>query len=435
MHHRRLPIFALLLALTLPALACNLPSRARMQPTGTPGSLALATELAAPTATPNVELLPPMATALAQERPLIPDSEIVYSPAALGFDVSAFIDSAGGYLRGYSETVDKETLNGAQIVQRVAEETSTNPRLLLGLLEYTSGWVFGQPAPGSDPAYPIGFENPSYRGLDRELRLAVRYLSQGYYAARAGQLGQIVFPDGVAIDLPARSNPGMAALYSLFARLMPFIDWQNAILGSDGFIEFYSAHFGDPWERAAEPLLPDGLEQPALDLPIPPGQTWAYTGGPHIAWGVGSPLGAIDLAPISGTGCKPAPQQAVAAAPGVVVRSTRGALALDLDGDGNEQTGWVLVYMHLANRAPVGARVEAGEPLGNPSCEGGAATGAHVHLARKYNGEWLGLDRVPFVLSGWVVEAGDKPYKGRLVRGSQVVTANSNGMSGSSVSR
>jgi hypothetical protein len=435
MHIHRRPFLALLLALILPALACNLPSRARMQATGTPGSIELATQTAPPTATPNVQLQPPLGTALAQEKPRFPDSEIVYSPAALGFDVAAFIDSAGGFLRGYSETVDKEALSGAQIVQRVAEETSTNPRLLLGLLEYTSGWVYGQPAPGSDPAYPLGFENPAYRGLDRELRLAVRYLSQGYYAARAGQLGQIVFPDGVMVELPADANPGMAALYSLFARLLPFIDWQNAILGPEGFIDFYAARFGDPWSRAAEPLLPAGLTQPALDLPIPPGQTWAFTGGPHIAWGVGSPAGAIDLAPIAGTGCKPAPQQAVAAAPGVVVRSTRGALALDLDGDGNEQTGWVLVYMHLANRAAVGSRVEAGEPLGNPSCEGGAATGVHVHLARKYNGEWLGLELIPYVLSGWQVEAGDKPYKGRLVRGNQVVTASSSGMSGSSVSR
>jgi hypothetical protein len=58
-----------------------------------------------------------------------------------------------------------------------------------------------------------------------------------------------------------------------------------------------------------------------------------------------------------------------------------------------------------------------------------------VHLARKYNGEWLGLELIPYVLSGWQVEAGDKPYKGRLVRGNQVVTASSSGMSGSSVSR
>jgi murein DD-endopeptidase MepM/ murein hydrolase activator NlpD len=267
------------------------------------------------------------------------------------------------------------------------------------------------------------------------LRLAVRYLSQGYYAARAAQLDRLVFPDGVIIDLPAGANPGTVALYALFARLMPLEDWQAALSGPAGFIAFYAAYFGDPWQRAVEPLLPADLAQPQLELPFEVGETWAFTGGPHIDWGLGSPSGAIDLAPIAGTGCKAAPQQALAAAEGVVVRSAHGVLALDLDGDGNEQTGWVLIYLHLSDRLPVGTQVQAGDALGHPSCEGGEASGAHVHLARKYNGEWLGLDRVPFVLSGWQVEAGEKAYQGRMVRGDQVVTASSSGMSGSSIIR
>lgn len=432
-HHRSL--LALLLALLLPALACNLPSRARMALRDTPASLAIVTPAAAATVTPDVRLLSPLGTELAQQGALFPDSEVVYSPAALDFDVASFVASAGGYLSGYTETVDGETLSGAQIVQRIADETSTNPRLLLGLLEFRSGWVFGQPEEGSELEYPLGFENPAFRGLDKELRLVVRYLSQGYYTARAGQLDQLVFPDGVTIDLPANTNPGTAAIYALFSRLLPFADWHEAIAGQDGFLDFYTATFGDPWQRAVEPLLPADLTQPRLELPFAEGETWAFTGGPHIDWGVGSPLGAIDLAPIAGTGCNPAPQQALAAAAGVVARSEGGALALDLDGDGNEQTGWVLVYMHLANRLPAGTQVAEGDALGNPSCEGGVATGAHVHLARKYNGEWLGLEPVPFVLSGWLVQAGKKAYQGQMVRGDQVVTASSSGMTGSSVFR
>ncbi|GAP15869.1 hypothetical protein LARV_03663 [Longilinea arvoryzae] len=426
---------ALVLVWLLPALACNLPSRARMLARETPADLEIVTQAPAATASTDVALVSPLGTELAQQGEIFPDSEVVNSPAALGFDVASVVASAGGYLSTYTETVDDETMSGAQIVQRIADETSTNPRLLLGLLEFRSGWVFGQPRADSEPEYPLGFENPAIQGLDAELRLAVRYLSQGYYGERAGQLSQLVFPDGVSIDLPANANPGTAALYALFSRLLPFVDWQAAITGPDGFIRFYTARFGDPWQRAVEVLSPAGLTQPQLDLPFAAGETWAFTGGPHIDWGVGSPLGAIDLAPIAGTGCKPAPQQALAAASGVVARSERGALALDLDGDGNEQTGWVLIYMHLANRAPVGTRVAPGDPLGNPSCEGGNASGAHVHLARKYNGEWLGLDRIPFVLSGWQVEAGEKPYQGRLVRGNQLATASPSGMQGSSVFR
>lgn len=432
---RRRIVLALSLCWLLPALACNLPSRARMALRETPASLAIVTPAAGVTATPDIRLLSPLGTELAQQGALFPDSEVVYSPAALDFDVASFVASAGGYLSGYTETVDGETLSGAQIVQRIAEETSTNPRLLLGLLEFRCGWVFGQPEEGSEMNYPLGFENPAFSGLDKELRLAVRYLSQGYYAARAGQLDRLVFPDGVTIDLPANANPGTAAIYALFSRLFPFADWHAAISGPDGFLDFYTATFGDPWQRAVEPLLPAGLTQPQLELPFAVGETWAFTGGPHIDWGIGSPLGAIDLAPIAGTGCKAAPQQALAAAAGVVARSEGGLLALDLDGDGDEQTGWVLVYMHLANRLPVGTQVAEGDALGNPSCEGGVATGAHVHLARKFNGEWLGLETVPFTLSGWLVQAGKKAYQGQMVRGDQVVTASSSGMTGSSVFR
>jgi hypothetical protein len=44
-----------------------------------------------------------------------------------------------------------------------------------------------------------------------------------------------------------------------------------------------------------------------------------------------------------------------------------------------------------------------------------------VHLARKYNGEWIpatGLTPgiLPFVIGGWTAEAGAAPYQGRLTR-------------------
>jgi len=123
---------------------------------------------------------------------------------------------------------------------------------------------------------------------------------------------------------------------------------------------------------------------------------------------------------------------------GVVVRSQYNVLALDLDGDGLEQTGWVLVFLHLADkdRQPVGVRLDLDAPLGHPSCEGGRATGTHVHIARKYNGEWLGADwPMPFVLSGWQAIAGPKNYAGDLVKSDQIVSANPSGPRSSVITR
>jgi hypothetical protein len=105
-------------------------------------------------------------------------------------------------------------------------------------------------------------------------------------------------------------------------------------------------------------------------------------------------------------------------------------VVIDLDGDGFEQTGWTLVYLHVADheRTPAGVWVNTDDPLGHPSCERGNSTGTHVHMARKYNGEWLDADGpLPFVLSGWLVQKGARNYEGYLIQGNERITANPGG--------
>jgi hypothetical protein len=117
---------------------------------------------------------------------------------------------------------------------------------------------------------------------------------------------------------------------------------------------------------------------------------------------------------------------ATAVADGVVERVDTGEVVLDLDGDGDERTGWAIFYLHLATegRAVMGAALKAGDPVGHPSCEGGSSTGTHVHIARKYNGEWmLAEGTLAFNLEGWVAHNGRQPYLGTLTRLSQTVTA------------
>jgi murein DD-endopeptidase MepM/ murein hydrolase activator NlpD len=127
-----------------------------------------------------------------------------------------------------------------------------------------------------------------------------------------------------------------------------------------------------------------------------------------------------------------------AAAPGVVVRTAPGVLVLDLDGDGNESTGWAIVYLHLAteNKLENGTWVTTGQFLGRPSCEGGFSTGTHIHIARKYNGEWISAGgSIPFNLSGWVVSAGAAPYEGTLTRSDIVIKSNQLGTASTLVTR
>ncbi len=234
---------------------------------------------------------------------------------------------------------------------------------------------------------------------------------------------------GPQLRLAPGLNAGTVALQYLFSRHLNHADWLSAINPETGFPALFSSMFGDPWEHAQEtgPLFPPDLTQPPFTLPFEVGVPWTLTGGPHPAWEQESALAALDFAPaMIAPGCGESTAWVVAIASGLIVRSADGYVVLDLDGDGFEQTGWVVLYQHIAtkNRVPAGIWVNAGDHIGHPSCEGGTATGTHVHIARKYNGEWVSAgDPLPFVMSGWTAHAGSAPYKGTLTKGDMMVTA------------
>ncbi len=230
----------------------------------------------------------------------------------------------------------------------------------------------------------------------------------------------------------------MQTLFSKFYEPGP---WWEALYGEDNFLDLFEEMFGDPWRRAAaiEPLLHPGLSQPPLELPFPAGEGWSFTGGPHKVLNLGSPLGALDFGPVTGQPpCAVSTAWVTASAAGLVTRAGESVVVIDLDGDGLEQTGWVLFYLHIAaeGRVEAGSTVNIDDPIGHPSCEGGSATGTHVHFARKFNGEWLAADGpLPFILSGWEATQGARAYQGSLSRGGQVVSASPGGSGSSIISR
>ena len=164
-----------------------------------------------------------------------------------------------------------------------------------------------------------------------------------------------------------------------------------------------------------------------MQLPFESGKVWAYTGGPHGGWDSGSAWAALDFAPPPGDlGCAQSDEWVVASADGMIVRSDHGAVVQSLDGDDYAQTGWSLLYMHIESRerVSVGTYLTAGEKIGHPSCEGGISSGTHLHLARRYNGEWIPADQdLPFNLEGWISGGAGIAYDGTLQKGSQVISA------------
>ena len=225
----------------------------------------------------------------------LPDQAVVNSPVAAGFDLDGFVRQSGGFLSTYQERVGDQTLSGAQVVQLVADESSINPKLLLALLDYQSGWVTGQPADPMSLRYPLGFHASGWTGLYKELVIAATHLNIGYYGWRSGALTELRFMNGGSARLSPALNAGSIAVQNMFTRLYDQPAWAQAIYGEQGFTSRYQQLFGDPWAEAVQfgPQYPADLAQPELVLPFAPGERWSLTGGPHLSWKTGSPPGAL----------------------------------------------------------------------------------------------------------------------------------------------
>lgn len=368
----------------------------------------------------QIILVPQLIQIHSPDLKLIPDSELVYGPSTIGFDVTTFVAKYNrGYLYSYTETVNGESMTGAQLLQRAAESYSVNPRLLLALLEYQTGWLTNDDPSGNARLYPFGRAQGGTEGLYRQLGWIANALNGGFYDYRSGELGLLILGDGTRAGLSDGLNAGTVALDYVFAQTTTDADQWTAAIESRGFIRTYQRLFGDPFAKAVEPLIPDKLTQPELSLPWQGGETWFYSGGPHSSYGNGSPWGAVDfLPPGLLSGCAVSENWVTSVAPGLVVRSRDGQLLLDLDRDGNEQTGWVILYLHVAaqGRPEVGTILLTGDKVGHPSCEGGSAQDSHVHIARKYNGVWISADDplAPFVLGGYTLRSTGSEYNGLI---------------------
>ena len=363
---------------------------------------------------------------------IMPDSLFVNGPSANGFDTGGFISSQPGWLKDFRQTIGEADRTAAELVNIVATNFSISPRALLALLEYQTG-ALSQPVPPAGD-YPLGFVADNAKGLYLQLVWAANRLNDGYYGWRTGSLTQIFHPDG-RIERPDPWQSAATVAFQYYFSLDSQTEYARAT-GPDGLKSIYSNLFGDPWAaNVDQPHIPANLQQPRLVLPFPAGYAWSFTGGPHSGWGAATlrPWAGLDFGPLV-SDCAVSSVPAVAMADGIVARSEAAVVMEDLDGDGNERTGWDILYLHIASagEARLGQRLKTGDPLGFPSCEGGNTTGTHVHIARKYNGEWMPVDgATPFNMEGWIAHAGETAYQGTLRRGDQTVTASSYGNAGS----
>lgn len=373
--------------------------------------------------------IPAAASLVGLETKIIPDSELVYGPTTADFDIREYLSTyyPQSALFTVREVVEEQELDGVGMIDLVALRFSVNPRLLLAMVEQRTGWVT-RPFSGDPLPYPMGYVRPGFEGFYTQLSWAANRVNEGFYARAEGGWSGFPLADGTRLAFHPTINHGTAGVQNWLGAHTgaTYAGWLIEA-GAGGFLATYERLFGSPFARTYEPLLPNGLTQPEMDLPWEPGVPWYFTGGPHGGWASGSSWAALDFGPDRDKlGCYVSEAWVTAALDGTVLYSDFGGVLVDQDGDGQLGTGWVIVYWHVdrQGRVPAGTVVERGDRLGHPSCEGGFSSGTHLHIARRYNGRWLAADgSLPFVMDGWVSQGEGIEYNGFLVRGNEVKEA------------
>ena len=167
---------------------------------------------------------------------IMPDAEVIFSFTASDFDVSEYVQQSGGYLAKFKDYLGSTGwIDGDKAIERLAVENSINPRLLLGLLEFESRWVRGQPIDTLHVDYPMGFDDYHYKGMTVQMVWTINNMAIAYYGWRAGTLTHLVFPDGSTLRIDPRLNAGTVAVQYLFSRVHSRSQWEQIINPNSGF--------------------------------------------------------------------------------------------------------------------------------------------------------------------------------------------------------
>lgn len=367
---------------------------------------------------------------------ILSDAQMVFGPDSSGFNSADFLQEyPDSYLNTFMEptpTAIPDSKEGqpvltprsaAQIIDKVAIENSINPKVLIALLEFQSQTLSGKKPGKLQNGYVITDLGPAYKSFSSQLSWAADELNYGFYHWKNHQTNLLILDDDAVVQVDPEINAGTAALQYLFSKIYDRQNWIYAV-SENGFAALYRNLFGDSAENYDATLqIP---EQPELSLPFATGEIWSFTSGPHYGWASGSPWAALDFAPPDAVACSESDYWVTAAADGNILYSDNGLVLQELDDDHDPRTGWLILYLHIRSdgRIEIADNVRQGTAIGHPSCEGGVANGTHIHIARRYNGEWVPADGLtPFVLSGWEAYSTGKVYDGYLVNHEKIVEA------------
>lgn len=354
-----------------------------------------------------------------QEADLLSDGQFVWGPNVGTFDISAFLASRGSSLALYGENVEQW-----------AAYSGVNPRVLLAVLETGYGMVTRLPEGQSPDDVLRTIETTA-------LSLALSFYDHLYtYGSRRNLRPEataktltLSFADGQTMAYAPGSSSGTFAVASALATGTDPLTWQSMVTGTwgSGFAAVFAELFPeiDPLDSSNN-INPLSLPAPDLfQFPFPLGAAWKFSGVHSWFGGGGYPdRSSMDFL-VAWPEYPDDPYRNAAAAAGGT-----GLIRTPYQGrppcwvEVNHGGGWKTSYYHLGNLAAPGplGTVGRNDPvgaIGEGTCNGGSATGPHVHLTLWYNGALYDLEGLQ--LSGWTIHAGasgSNPYtSGYIERG------------------
>jgi len=375
------------------------------QPTATPNLEAPEPPIPAPSPTGESTLvadsLPqPTIASIEWGQSLVSDGQFVWGSNVGDFDIAHFLTERASTLMPY-----------ANLVEVNAAYTGINPRVLLTVLEVRYGLV-------SNLSETLDVESLAALIEETSMALHLAFYEHLYqWGTRADSTSNQVQPsitlaDGVSLQVASGTSSGSYAITSVLVNELPSTQAEPLLSAETrgGFGVVFASFFPDvdPLDISNDinpaELPPEDLFQ----LPFPLDASWRFSGVHSWAGGdYGPDRSSMDFSTPWDTFPDFPYKNTVAAAGGSALIRTPYSGRLPCWVEIDHGGGWMTSYYHLRNigstSGPIGtfSRNQLIGAIGTETCNGGSATGAHVHFTLWYNGALFDLEEVK--LSGWTV--------------------------------